>query len=162
MSSLLDKYYECHEKYWKHFINEYGIQINLGPESLYQAMDKHTNRDKVKKMLNNGIPIVANKHMNMFTNFFTFYDPAHGIVCDKCLSLGGIVLLMDDNFTENMDIKIPIPSIELYYSIGIKPYTKEFMGILPVPGNPFTDFWYCPFCHELREFGYSREIGMYF
>ena len=162
MNDLVERYLQCFYEHWKRFIEEDGISFMIPPDYFMETMDIEYNRNKVKMALATGIPIISNKEQGEFLNFFTFNDIAYGEICEKCKSCGGVILLQDENFAENLEEKFPVPSIELYYVLKIMPYTDDFIGLLPVPVNPATDYWYCPFCHELREFGYSKDIGMYY
>lgn len=146
---------------WKKFIKADGITKAFGVKDFYAEMQLE--RGRVTSIIESGL-LCSSTVAGLFTpgaaNYFILNDLASGGICEKCGSSGIVVLLMDQDYDDNLDEKVFLPSYETYYACKIDPKSSDFMSNFPVPINHNTDYWYCPYCNEVHKFNYSDDFGL--
>lgn len=156
--SLWDEWDIETEKQWEKFIELDGIGEKLTPEEFKKEME--TERERILGIIDSGFLSQASIGLKGAVNYFIVNDMAYGGICDKCGSDGIVILIMDQNYTDNLEEKIWAPGLETYMAMHIMPGSDAFKRMFPVPINPATDYWYCPKCGELHKFKYDNEIGL--
>ena len=162
--SLLEKYDKKSKEVWESLVNKDKITKRLTPKEFMEAMSIEEQR--VKSILTES-DILRTATLNLpeggLVNYFIVQDFAAGEICEKCKSVGVVLLIMDEDYLSGLyDKKVFIPSIETYHSLGVMPNSLDFAKYSPIPINYRTDYWYCPFCKELHCFSYDNELGLMF
>lgn len=161
IESNYEQIYEEMVKNWKNIVTNDGITLTLDPNEFYTEMQ--IERVRAISIIESGIlciPTLASLFEPGIANYFVINDVAEGTVCEKCGSTGAVVLLLDKDYLNNLEDKVFVPSYESYYVRGISPWSLDFKKMFPVPVNPETDYWYCPYCNELHRFSYDEDFGL--
>lgn len=145
---------------WTEAIQKKGISSMFDSLTFTRIMRKE--KPQIQAAIEEGnicTPSIGDMHGGM-TNYFVINDYTHGEVCEKCGTSGVVVLLMDPDFTENLDKKVFLPGADNYEARNILIENNEFSKTFPVPVNSDTDYWWCCNCDELHRFNYDQENGL--
>lgn len=158
MAGYIDRIREKAVETWIKYIRLDGITQRLTPEEFYAEMQSE--RNWVLEIIKSGIVsnfTTADSLEGGLKNYFIINDLGEGVVCEKCRSTGAVILLMDENYLDNLENKVFRPSFETYYIKRIQPESDEFVRMFPVPVNAESDYWYCPRCNQLHRLGYTEN-----
>lgn len=161
----IDLYQQRAEEIWGKINDLDGITMKYSLEQFYKEMQNKGERQRVMDILNSGrlsSSTVASIFSPGITNYFIINDVGYGQVCHKCGSSGYVLLILDDNYKCNLDNKVFTPCLESYFTLKVPLNSDWFIRMFPVPINPKTDYWYCPYCNEIHKFKYDRNIGLRF
>lgn len=151
-------------KNWLKYMETDGITDYYTLEEFYAEMQSDiNNRKRAISLIEAGVPstiTIGSLFHGGMTNYFIVSDKCQGIVCKKCNSSGSIILLLDNDLKSNLDKKVLLPALEYYYVLGIKADDIELVKNPPIPINPNTDYWYCPYCNEVHRFNYNKIFGL--
>ncbi|HHX61998.1 MAG TPA: hypothetical protein GX707_15015 [Epulopiscium sp.] len=161
----IDRIYKKVRENWLRYMESDGIGKRYSLEEFYAEMQSdYGDRQRAIDLIEARVPstlTVANMFEGGITNYFIISDIGNGVICEKCNSIGGVVLLLDENLTSNLNNKIFVPSMETYCNLAIEPESDELLRYPPVPTNANTDYWYCPYCnemHKISDYKKTREV----
>lgn len=166
------------ERNWKNFIKLDGIIKEVKKEEILDVIEEDIER--IIAIIESNIPCAPTieiqglpsiKDILSFnsqpgdikqgaTNYFIINDMGYGPVCEKCGGHSYVLLLQDNNYLDNLEEKVWLPSAETYYNMRID--VDEIGSAFPVPVNPDKDLWVCPICNEIHKFKYDNETGLEF
>lgn len=185
--NYIEQFEATRERIWKDFIRLDGIKEEISKKDILNILSE--DKVRIQGIINAGLPCTPTvvlkskfpldelkKSMesggfseavpegylmrSCVTNYFIVNDLGYGAVCEKCSGRSYIVLLQDKDYTENLDRKVWLPSIETYYSLNIP--VDDIGSRFPIPVNPEKDLWICPTCNEVHSFGYDGNFGLIF
>lgn len=149
---------------WIRYMELDGIGKRYSLEEFYAEMQSDfANRKRAMNLIEAKVPstlTIASLLKGGMTNYFIVSDVCEGVTCEKCNSFGAIILLLDKGLKSNLENKVFLPALEYYYVLGIEPESDELLRHPPVPINPDTDYWYCPYCNEMHKFNYDNKKGL--
>ncbi|PRR85505.1 hypothetical protein [Clostridium luticellarii] len=158
--SYIDEFEEVMQSIWRNFIEKDGIISKFNKSNILDEIEKEMDRiDTIKK---SNVPAVATAIIDNgksgAANYFIINDLGYGDVCEECGSSLYILLLQSQNYLEDLDNRIWVPSAETYLALHIP--IGNMARYFPVPINTEKDLWVCPYCKEIHNFKYDRDVGL--